>query len=140
MASIPIQESNLRLLTANTILQAIDTMNDDVGEPREEAWRFVFGLTQMSLGVVEGRIAAYLGLQVDRLSVTIPGTYLQGFLHDAIFRNGSAAFGCPYARSYIVRQMLADFLWRTVPESNNDWSSSSNGPVTLVDISNIRSK
>ena len=138
MAAIPIHESNLKALTAATITEAIDTMNDGFGKDKEEAWQFVFGLTQISLRTVHTRIATFLGIRSENLENTIPGNYLHGFLHDAIFRNGSVAFGCPYARSQIVRFMLADFLWRTVPESTDVWSSSSPGTTTLMDLSNIR--
>ena len=99
MAGVPINDSNLQLLSKETIAQAIHTMNDDHGERKAEAWRFVFGLTQLSMSVIDGEIAEFLGITIPSLQHTTPGNYLQGFYHDAIFYNGNIAFDCPYSRS-----------------------------------------
>ena len=120
----------IQALTLGTISQAIETMTDGTGEAREEAWKFVFSITQLSMSVIDNCIAEFLGISLPNLQHTIPGNYLQGFYHSVIFDNGLKAFHVPYARPVIVRHVLADYLWRSVPESDHEYPLLDHMPFT----------
>jgi hypothetical protein len=122
----------IQALTLQTISEAIETMNDGTGQEREEAWKFVFSITQLSLSVVDDRIAQFLGIPLPNLQHTIPGNYLQGFYHSVIFDNGLKAFQVPYDRPVIVRRVLADYLWRSVPESEHAFPLLDHMPFTEI--------
>ena len=117
---IRVPASELHALTFKVILQAIDSMLDDSGASKHEAFNFVYLLLDRSLARIPDRISAFLGLPIKTFEATLPGTMVLPLFHSYVFQIGQLFFDAPWSREYSTRRCLADYLIRTTADADED--------------------
>ena len=110
----------IHALSGKVILQAINSMLDDSGVRKREAFSFVYLLVDKSLARIHERISTLLGLPIQTFEKTIPGIMILPLFHSYVFQLGQVYFDTPWSRTYSIRRCLADYLICTTAEADEN--------------------